>query len=119
MPNPTRIKEISYNFSIRIVKLCSLLNAEKEYTLAKQLLRAGTSIGANVAEATAAQSRKDFLNKMSIASKEARETQYWLELINDSGITKADLTSYLTDIRSIVNILASIVKSTKENMNTI
>ncbi len=117
MTNSTRIIEISFRFSLQILKLCRLLNEEKEYVLAKQLLRSGTSIGANIEEATAGQSRKDFLNKMSIASKEARETQYWLRLLNDSGISKIDFTPYLNEIRSIVNILTSIVKTTKETLN--
>lgn len=80
------IKEKSYDFALRIIKLCTQLRNEKHYEISSQLLRSGTSIGANVEEALAGQSRKDFFAKMSIASKEARETNYWLRLIIDAGI---------------------------------
>lgn len=74
----------SFKFSVRIVRLHRYLcDEQKEYVLSKQLLRAGTSIGANVNEAQAAQSKKDFVSKMSIASKEARETKYWLDLLGN------------------------------------
>ena len=72
--NPNIIKEKSYKFALEVIKLYKSLQTQNEYVLSKQLVRAGTSIGANVEEATAAQSRKDFISKMSIASKEARET---------------------------------------------
>ncbi len=81
--------------------------------LSKQLLRSGTSLGANVEEASAAQSRNDFLAKMSIASKEARETKYWLRLLQESKIVDIDATSQLTDIDELIRILTSIVKTTR------
>ena len=86
------IKAKSFKFSLEIIELYKALNEEKEYILSKQLLRSGTSIGANIVEAEAAQSKADFISKMSIASKEARETEYWLMLLQESGLTKLDLT---------------------------
>ena len=77
-------KEKSYSFALQIIRLYKSLLKQNEFVLSKQLLRSGTSIGANVEEALAGQSRADFLSKMSIASKEARETHYWLRLIRDS-----------------------------------
>jgi len=75
------IQDRSFEFALEVIKLYKLLQQEKEYVISRQLLRSGTSIGANVTEAEAAQSKKDFLSKMSIASKEARETKYWLNLL--------------------------------------
>jgi len=80
-----KIAERTFDFSLRIIELYKfLINNKKEYVMSKQLLRCGTSIGANTAEAQAAQSGKDFISKMSIASKEARETNYWLQLLEAS-----------------------------------
>lgn len=81
------IADKTFEFSLQIISLFIQLRAENEYVLSKQVLRSGTSIGANVSEAMAAQSKKDFINKMSIASKEARETKYWLRLLNQSELT--------------------------------
>ena len=82
-----------------------------------QLLKSGTSIGANIEEACAAQSRKDFLTKMYIAFKEARETFYWLRLIKKTGIFKnADLDVMLQDTMSIINLLSTITKNTRQNI---
>ena len=83
------IKKKTYEFALRIVDLYRMLISANEYVLSKQLLKAGTSIGANVEEAIAGQSRADFLSKMSIASKEARESNYWLRLIKDSKILES------------------------------
>lgn len=84
--NENIILEKSFRFSLKIIKLYKQLLEEKEYVISKQLLRSGTSIVANVNEATAAQTKKEFATKMSIASKEARETQYWLLLLKESQI---------------------------------
>ena len=82
--NPLVVK--SYSFAVRIINSFKFLSKEKnEYVLSKQILKSGTSIGANVEEAIGAQSEKDFLNKLSIAYKEARETHYWLRLLHDCG----------------------------------
>ncbi len=89
--------------------------AQHEFVLSKQFLRAATSIGANVNEATAAQSRKDFISKMSIASKEARETKYWLTLLEKSQIVNLDFNQLLQDIDEINRLLTSIVKTSIEN----
>lgn len=80
------IKTKSYNFALEVITLYKQLIEQNEYVISKQLLKSGTSIGANVEEALAGQSRPDFLSKMSIASKEARETNYWLRLLRDSKL---------------------------------
>jgi len=113
------ILQKSYDFSLMIIELYKFLcESKKEYVLSKQLLRAGTSIGANVNEAQAGMSRKDFVAKMSIASKEARETKYWLNLLADSGyISKTDnkIKNLFEEIESIINILTKIVKTGASN----
>jgi len=106
------IQEKSFQFALDIIKLYKILQDKKEFALSKQILRSGTSIGANVEEALAAQSKKDFLSKMSIASKEAREARYWLKLLNKSQIVQLDYDKYLTEIESIISILTKIVKTT-------
>lgn len=109
------IETKTFDFAKRIVKLNRYLkNCYKEETLSRQLLRSGTSIGANVAEAEQAQSRNDFISKMSIALKEAAETKYWLRLLYETGyLSKKESESILFDCREIESILTSIVKSTK------
>ena len=110
------IKEKSYSFALEIIGLYKTLLKQNEFVLSKQLLRSGTSIGANVEEALAGQSRADFLSKMSIASTEARETKYWLRLLGDSGIiSKTEIGPLLAESESIANILTSIVKTTKNS----
>lgn len=109
------IKDKSFTFSLLIIQLYKRLLEEKEFVLSKQLLRAATSIGANVVEAEAAQSRKDFISKMCIASKETRETKYWLDLLQQSKITNIDLKEYQQQIDSINKIITSIVKTSIEN----
>jgi four helix bundle protein len=96
--NNNIIKEKSYKFAVRIVKLYRYLTKEKkEYVLSKQILRSGTSIGALVYEAKFAQSKKDFINKLSIALKEANESSYWLLLLSDTGyLTKKNARKYST-----------------------
>ena len=113
------IHEESKRFALEIIKLYSFLNKEKnEYILAKQLLRSGTSIGANVRESKNAQSQLDFLNKINIALKEADETQYWLELLYESNyISEEQFRSLFNDSKIIVGTLVNIVKSVKENIN--
>jgi four helix bundle protein len=110
------IKEKSFQFALSIVKLYQQLVLNKEYVLSKQLLRSGTSIGANIEEATAAISKKDFIAKMSISSKEARETKYWLLLLQKSQIVQLDFSSYLTEVEQIINILTAIVKTSQQNV---
>ncbi|NMA85985.1 MAG: four helix bundle protein [Tissierellia bacterium] len=111
------IRDKSYEFSLRIVKMYKFLIENKvEYVLAKQILRSGTSIGANVEEACSGQSRKDFIHKLSIAQKEAFETRYWLRLLGDSEEIKPEYAnSMLNDCDELISILTSIIKTTKEN----
>ena len=109
---PTRKK--SFEFSLSIIKLYMKLQAAREYVISKQLLRSGTSIGANIEEAVAASSRRDFLHKMTIASKEARETVYWLRLLDESNIvTDLDVQQQLDQANELVRLLTAIVKTTK------
>ena len=105
----------SYAFAIRIVKCYQYLNKEfKCYDLARQLLKSGTSIGANSEEAQGGQSKKDFIAKMQIAYKEARETHYWLRLLRDSGFLNLQLsTSLLKDCDELISLLIAILKSSK------
>jgi len=112
------IKEKSMKFSIRIVTLYRILcKKKKEYVLSKQVLRAGTSIGANMAEAECAISRKDFLAKVYIAYKECAETKYWLELLHRTElISLEEHTSIADDCDEIYRILAAITKTTREKL---
>ena len=112
--NPIQTK--SYAFALRIVKLYRFLcNEKKEYILSKQLVRSGTSIGANVEEAQGGISRADFSNKMSIAYKEAKETHYWLRLLYATDyIDKKSFDSIIEDCDEICKILFSIIKKTRK-----
>lgn len=109
------IQTKSFSFSLRIIELYKILIIKNEFVIAKQILRCGTSIGANIEEALAGQSRKDFIAKLSISCKEARETKYWLRLLNESQLVKLDYSEYLKEIESILNILTKIIKTSKEN----
>ena len=117
MERQNQIVEKSFQFSVRIVNLYKhLVNEHKEYVLSKQLLRSGTSIGANVNEAQAAQSKADFIAKMSIASKEARETQYWIKLLiktNYLNIDEAFVKSLNEQSSELSKLLTSIVKTSQ------
>jgi four helix bundle protein len=105
----------SFQFSLKILQLYKVLTKNREYVISKQLLRSATSIGANVEEAGAASSRKDFISKMTIASKEAREARYWLRLLNeDKFIEGYDFTELLAEINQIISILTKIVKTSQE-----
>ena len=103
-------------YALRIIKLYQYLNDEKrEYVISKQVLRSGTSIGANVRESQRAQSRADFYAKLSIALKEADETMYWLELLNGSGyIDKAAFDSIYKDCEELLKMLVAITKTQKQ-----
>ena len=110
------IQDKSFRFAIRIVNLCRLLREErKEYTLSKQLLRSGTSIGANISEAQQAQSRADFLSKLNIALKEASETEYWLRLLAATDyLSQSEFDSIFVDCDELVKILVSSVRTMKK-----
>jgi len=106
----------SFQFSLHVLQLYKLLLKQKEYIISRQLLRCSTSIGANIEEAGAASSRKDFINKMTIASKEAREARYWLRLLEeDCFINDYNFLELISEITQIINILTKIVKTTQEN----
>ena len=117
MTQDNPIESRSYQFALRIVKAYKYLTRQKEeYVLSKQMLRSGTSIGAMMREAKFAQSRADFINKVSIALKEANETLYWIELLHDSEyIDDSSFNSLHQEADELTAILASIVKTTKEN----
>lgn len=108
------IQDKSFQFALDIIGLYQELRQQKEFVLSKQLLRSGTSIGANVAEASAGQSRNDFLSKMCIASKAARETRYWLLLLQQSQLATVDVDKHLDSVNELIKILTSIVKTTGE-----
>lgn len=114
------IHELSYDFACRITRLFQYLTEDaeyKEYVQSKQIYRSGTSIGANVRESKHAQSDADFLSKMSIAYKEADESDYWLNLLHDNGYLNDDQFDSLNkDIDRILKVLASIVKTMKEKI---
>jgi four helix bundle protein len=119
MTNYTPITDRTKAFAIRIVKACSFLNNQGDVcrTLSKQLLRSGTSIGANVREAQSAQSDKDFLNKLEIALKEARESQYWLEILLESALVKTELfESLLVEANEIGKILVASTDKIKRKL---
>lgn len=107
------VQEKSFEFSLDIIKLYKKMIDENEYVLSKQLLRAGTSIGANIEEALAGISKKDFIAKMSISSKEARETRYWLRLIDKSELVKVEISNELKQVEDLINILTAIVKTSQ------
>ena len=110
------VENKSFLFAIRIVKLCKYLNADKkEYVLSKQLLRSGTSVGANIAEAEQAQSRADFISKMNIALKEVAETSYWLRLLQASDyLSEAEFVSIHNDCKELEKMLTATVKTAKQ-----
>ncbi|NNE98704.1 MAG: four helix bundle protein [Pyrinomonadaceae bacterium] len=110
------LKEKSYKFALRVIRLYKHLSLEqKEYVLSKQVLRSGTSVGANVTEGNQAQSRSDFIHKMSIALKEASETEYWLCLLRDSSyLTESQSESLIVDCNELQKILTASIKTAKK-----
>ena len=108
--------EKSKTFAVRIVNLYRFLcDTKKEYVLSKQLLRSGTSIGANVKEAARAQSKADFISKMQIALKEASETEYWIELLQETDyISEKAGTSLISDCKELLKMITAIIKTAKE-----
>ena len=110
----------SYQFAVRAIRLYQHLSETKrEFVLSKQLLRSGTSIGANVEEAIGGQSRADFVGKLALAYKEARETSYWLRLLKDTGyLTETEFNSIHADAEELCRILGSIQKTTKNTPNS-
>jgi len=111
----------SYTFALRIIKLYQFMADERrEYVLSKQVLKSGTSIGANIEESVHAQSKVDFVHKLSIAQKEANETNYWLRLLKDAGyIEEKHAESFLTDCGEIQRLLTASIKTAKSNLKKV
>ena len=116
MKEDNKIRNLSKDFALRIVKMYQHLLEYKDISpISKQVLRSGTSIGANISESIYAQSRPDFINKLSIALKEASETEYWLELLHDSRyLTDKEYQSIIADNKYIIGTLVNIIKSSKD-----
>jgi four helix bundle protein len=110
------IQDKSFRFSLSIIRLYKKLQEEREFIISKQILRSATSVGANIEEAIAGQSKRDFLAKISISLKEARETHYWLRLLSESELTEIEVTELKNEILEIVNILSAIVKTTRARL---
>ncbi len=119
MKKDNLIQDESYRFAIKVVKLYQyLVKEKKEFILSKQILRCGTSIGANVEEAIGGQSKKDFFAKMTIAYKEARETHYWIRLLFDTDyINKEMKISLINDIEKTLKIIGAIQTTIKQKIN--
>ena len=117
MSTDSIVKQKSMAFARRIVRLYQYLTKEHhEYVMSKQILRSGTSIGANITEAIYGSSRRDFLNKLQIAQKEAAETIYWLELLSSCDYIPNNLyVSLIKDCRELMSLLCSSIKSTERN----
>lgn len=117
MKNDNIIQQKSFAFAVKIVKLYRyFVDTKKEFILAKQLLKSGTSIGANIEEAIGGHSKPDFIAKMTISYKEARESQYWIKLLQETNfLTKEESESLLSDIDEILKILGSILKTSKHS----
>jgi four helix bundle protein len=107
------IQQKSFEFALHSIVLYKKLIGQNEYILSKQFLKSASSIGANVEEALAGISKRDFINKMSIASKEARETRYWIRLIEKSEMLEYDYTFLKKEINEIISLLTSIVKTSQ------
>lgn len=106
----------SFDFGVKIIQLHDQLAQRNHFVIGKQLLRSGTSIGANINEALGGYSRKDFIHKLTISLKEAQESEYWIKLIDASGITQnIDYKSYVTDAVEIQKILTAIIKTSRKN----
>jgi four helix bundle protein len=109
-----RVLELSKVFAVRIIRLAQHLDAMRMYSLANQILKAGTSIGANIHESQCAESRRDFIHKLHIAFKEARETEYWLEILTNSELVTPDkLQNLNSELNEILSLLTTIIKTTK------
>jgi four helix bundle protein len=110
------IVELTFNFALKIIKYAGLLEINKQFVVARQLLKAGTSVGANVREAQNAESKPDFIHKLKIAAKEADESEYWLLLCSKSE-GYPECKELLDDCSSIIRVLSKIIGSSKRNIN--
>ena len=111
------VYEKAVSFALQIIEVYKICREQKEYVLSKQLLKSGTSIGANISEALAGQSKRDFLAKMSISSKEARENRYWLFLMQESQIVNCDFSKEMEQCEELIRLLTAIVKTTRAELN--
>ncbi len=113
------LRDKSFGFALRVIGVYQhLCDDKKEFVLSKQLLRAGTSIGANIEEANGGQSEKDFFDKVSISYKEARETRYWIRLLTDSGyMSKSKSVSLLKDCEELLKIIGAIKRTIRSRSN--
>lgn len=116
MKKENLIMDKSFAFAVRIVRLYKLLCARREFVLSKQLLRCGTSVGALLKESEHAQSKSDFINKLSIALKEANEAEYWILLYETEYISDVEYRSIVKDCQEIVRLLIAIIKTCKLNI---
>lgn len=116
MKKENLILDKSLQFSLSVIELYKKLVSANEFVMSRQLLRSATSIGANIQEAQAGVSKRDFANKMAIASKEAREAKYWLVLLDRSQYIKMDYAKYLADVTELIKLLTAIVKTTQKNI---
>jgi four helix bundle protein len=118
MPENNPVRDKSYKFALQIIDVHDFLISKKEFVLGKQLLKSGTSIGANVEEALQGQSTKDFVSKLSISLKEAQESHYWIRLLRDKN--KLDLntaSALLKESEELIKLLTSIIKTTKKSIS--
>ena len=115
MDKPNPLLDKSYAFAVQIVGLCrSLQEKKKEFVLSRQLLKSGTSVGANIEEATQAQSKDDFVSKLSIALKEAHESRFWLRLLRDTHLIDAvTAEKFLSNLQEIIRLLVASIKTAK------
>ncbi len=110
------VREKSFEFALQVIEIYEHLSGQREYIISRQILRSGTSIGANIREAEHAVSKPDFINKMSIALKEANETEYWLELLERTKYSYRQIEICKQKVRELLRLLISIINSTKSNI---
>ena len=114
MSRRVEMLDCSYAFALRVIQLSQFLDGQRQYVLSRQILKSGTSIGANITEAQQAESQKDFIHKLSIANKEAFETEYWLKLLRDGKyITEVQAVSMIADCSSLQRMLVSAIRTMK------
>jgi len=113
------LKTKSYAFALKVIKLYQKLSSEKkEFVLSKQILRSGTSIGANIEEANQAESKRDFIHKLGIAQKEANETHYWIRLLTDSNFLEQNTSVILKDdCEELIKLITASIKTAKNNLD--
>ena len=112
------LKKKSFHFAVVVIDICCQLNKKRMYVMSNQLLRSGTSVGANIEEADAAQSKRDFITKLSIAAKEARESNYWLRLVQTSTKNQIDCHEGLVLSDEIIKMLTASIKTAQQRLNT-